>query len=645
MLSPRPARALARASPPLFTLPDAFGAVAESACAVCVRCVARLPVADGAAAALSLPGGAGSGAARASAEDAEALLRCTHACEPAGCGFLAFRSALPGHSAACSVVRVRCPYEDCSEELPRSELRMHLRRCPHSEISCADCRAPLKRMDVARHAAECPNRAVDCPWGCSATVRRSVLARHQPTCPGAWVHCPGCATKMRRRELLAHWEECPEMPEPCPECGRLVLRGQMEAHLTDAHRFTCGICGNEEPIDGSFQPDCNLAGHRFCFECTINHCRHKIESMPENSDERVTCPHVDGCRHELTPHQVEGFKRPHVNSSNATFQLEERHAEKYARILLFQLTRQEMPGFRVCPRGCGFGIELNDGATFLRCNSCKDEQGMPTIYCLAEGCGEAHDPRRLSCVEFRRQQREAEVGGADSLQALFDAGVFKRCPTAGCRIAAAGIQKNGECQHMTCPRDRQGCGSSFCWHCLAPHYPTVAHDASFHKRECILWQPQGSDAECCKPRAPGKERDGQFCELCVEGGNVSFCDGRPATECTRAGNGREEADDPRPEVTTHCACRHGCPCESVMQRLTRCQCGDARMPNACECGHSVVRCSGCRKDLCRLCDRPSHPGEPCLEDQDSPGLSVQLRKLAAQRGEGTAGGAAPVEVS
>jgi hypothetical protein len=49
------------------------------------------------------------------------------------------------------------------------------------------------------------------------------------------------------------------------------------------------------------------------------------------------------------------------------------------------------------------------------------------------------------------------------------------------------------------------------------------------------------------------------------------------------------------------------------------------------CGHSVVRCSGCREAFCRLCNRLPHPGEACLEDQDTPEASLQIQRFLERR--------------
>ena len=253
---------------------------------------------------------------------------------------------------------------------------------------------------------------VPCLWSCGELVARGAMAEHQGSCAGAWLRCPGpgCGERMRRRYAGEHWARCPAMPDVCPECKVLVLRGEMRTHLDEQcevarrlRKFTCPICLTEEDVDGAFTPDCDA--HRFCFECVVGHVRSKVNAMSATSDERVTCPL---CPVELSPHQVGGLQRPRPGSDGQPFQLEAEINEKYASILMFQQMSLQ-PGFRSCPRKCGYGIDFGtQKPEFLRCYTCTDRSQGPgaLIFCLAEGCGEPHDPRRVSCAEYRRQRQE-----------------------------------------------------------------------------------------------------------------------------------------------------------------------------------------------------------------------------------------------
>ena len=232
------------------------------------------------------------------------------------------------------------------------------------------------------------------------------------------------------------------------------------------------------------------------------------------------------------------------------------------------------------------------------------------------------------------------MGGEESMAVFYHFGIIKRCPACPIEV----IQKDGGCQHMTCP-----CGASHCWLCAAAYYPTTAHDASFHRRECLLWQPPGpSEGDRCKPRnAPNVKQRGDWCECCEEKGGGTFCDARPTSQCKRTKNEIDADNDD--ESKTHCACRHGCPCDATMELISMCQGGHA--PSACTCGNSIVRCCSCQRESCRLCDRPPHSGEPCLEDHGSaefkdldPSKSEQMEVLRRQipaAGPSSSGGAGP----
>ncbi len=89
-----------------------------------------------------------------------------------------------------------------------------------------------------------------------------------------------------------------------------------------------------------------------------------------------------------------------------------------------------------------------------------------------------------SCEEARLEETDPEF----SLAGL---GIFvQACPF--CR--RSGDKAPGDCMHITC-----ACKEQFCFVCAAPHTPTVAHSAAYHRPQCGLF------TVCC-----GKK--------CIEGG-------------------------------------------------------------------------------------------------------------------------------
>jgi hypothetical protein len=261
---------------------------------------------------------------------------------------------------------------------------------------------------------------------------------------------------------------------------------------------------------------------------------------------------------EITPHQVHGMQG-----------LERSIKEKYDRILNVQVLReQEGDKFKACPRGCGYFVLAPDARQkWMPCKICREPDGSELVMCLE--CGEPHDRRRITCAqhaEFKRQN--APDFQAERMMELEQFGVFKRCPGPSCNVR---ITKAGGCQHMDHLHALGGCGYAFCWHCLAPHAVSTAHDASFHKRECLLWQPAGGEDRFLN-RTDRRKKPGEFCPLCDAAG--SFCNRRPATACRRDSNGDTNVEGDM-ETVTHCACRHGCGCTCTMELVSRCKCGDA----------------------------------------------------------------------
>jgi len=149
------------------------------------------------------------------------------------------------------------------------------------------------------------------------------------------------------------------------------------------------------------------------------------------------------------------------------------------------------------------------------------------------------------------------------------------------------------------------CHTVFCWCCLCVRKLTIEHDNSFHKKECLFWQPPGpSNEDRHRPQCPECQRCG------------TFCNARPVSSCVRRANG--ELSD---YENTFCACQHDCPCDSAMRVDNACECGghDAHgnpIPsNDCRCGRQRVTCGTCDRSFCRLCGRAEHVGFKCIEDR------------------------------
>jgi hypothetical protein len=87
----------------------------------------------------------------------------------------------------------------------------------------------------------------------------------------------------------------------------------------------------------------------------------------------------------------------------------------------------------------------------IKCGRCGNE------FC-GDTCGQAsHAP--ATCVEV---QRWNEATGVEMMQRRAYGADLKTCPA--CK---KDINKNGGCNHMSCP-----CGHQFCWLCLVPWHPS-----------------------------------------------------------------------------------------------------------------------------------------------------------------------------
>ena len=582
-------------------------------------------------------------------ERGEHLLVCEHAplrCEHAGCDAVFPRLLIAEHAAVCEFALQSC--NDCAEPLIRLEMASHRAKCPKRPVPCSACGevlpldahtqhmaqvCPEREVSCVRfgcdlrfsarqrpaHDATCPGAIVACIWGCGMPLVRRALRAHQHECPRAWVRCPGCPAELshRRDEVRSHHGVCPGMPYACLYCAKLVLRASQDVHerevcevLCKKSMFECGICTVEDECGTvpHFEPDCFERGcaadddHRCHLECIENYVRVEITKWSDTTSEKLKCP-GPGCmdrrelpKCEITPHQVHGMQG-----------LEPQIKEKYDRILNVQvLRRTEGDSFKECPRRCGyFVLASNARQMWMPCKICREPDGSELVMCLE--CREPHDRRRITCAqhaEFKLQN--APDFQAERMMELQLFGVFKRCPGPSCNVP---ITKAGGCQHMDHPRGLGGgCGYAFCWHCLAPHYVSTAHDASFHKRECLLWQPAGGEDRFLN-RTDRRSKPGQFCPLCDAAG--AFCNRRPETTCQRNSNGNTSVGGDM-ETVTHCACRHRCGCISTMELVSRCKCGDAdaetalseaieklsrddvrtfpmESKSACICGYSQVR--------------------------------------------------------
>jgi len=228
-----------------------------------------------------------------------------------------------------------------------------------------------------------------------------------------------------------------------------------------AYTFTCAICLEEKPVQGSFTGpgDCN---HRICADCFV-------EMMVTHIKEGV----VDGgslccseCREPFTPIAIDRSLRE--NGHDAL-------AQRYLDILTDRGLRSDQDNFRCCPHpGCNliFAWSAGDpkhyecvecGHAF--CLECTAAGGDPTT-------GPAHP--RQTCEERRAVIQEDEnareqrlVRARNDVAALLD----PKCPR--CQAVFDGFEG---CAALYC----RSCPCKFCALCLKD----CGNDAHQHVRTC-----------------------------------------------------------------------------------------------------------------------------------------------------------------
>lgn len=111
----------------------------------------------------------------------------------------------------CEYIQVKCPYDNCGEEIQRRHLNDE--RCHHKLILCVTCDRSYKEIDFSSHCATHDDeRIVPCP-SCATTVLGRDLQSHESSCPEAAVSCVaatyGCDHICKRASIDDHNTTCP----------------------------------------------------------------------------------------------------------------------------------------------------------------------------------------------------------------------------------------------------------------------------------------------------------------------------------------------------------------------------------------------------------------------------------------------------
>lgn len=195
----------------------------------------------------------------------------------------------------------------------------------------------------------------------------------------------------------------------------------------DATVKDCEICYGEISPDESYAVSC---GHTFCGDCWGNYLTLKINEEGQKSSHLTCMGHK--CNVRVDEATVEKLVAPDV-------------FDKYMGFLLSAYV-DDHPLLTWCPAaGCGRAIKITPGPTNVGV-LCDCQH----LFCFE--CGqEAHAP--ATCGMLVAWKAKAKDGSETTNWLLSHT---KSCPKCG-----KPVEKNGGCNHITCP-----CGAHFCWMCL-----------------------------------------------------------------------------------------------------------------------------------------------------------------------------------
>jgi predicted RNA-binding Zn-ribbon protein involved in translation (DUF1610 family) len=197
---------------------------------------------------------------------------------------------------------------------------------------------------------------------------------------------------------------------------------------------TCPVC-----YDITDQPYRLHCGHAYCFTC-LNHF---LLTASDTKKFPLSCVGDEGmCGDPIRIPVIQRFLLP-------------AQVEHLLKASFLDYLGRNSEKFKYCATpGCTelHSLESDPGEDVFQCRSC--------LASVCVFCGEDHDG--FSCEEWKISQdpeaQERLLGGwAEGSKDVERSKDVKQCPT--CKIL---IEKNGGCNHMTCPK----CDAHICWRCM-----------------------------------------------------------------------------------------------------------------------------------------------------------------------------------
>ena len=177
--------------------------------------------------------------------------------------------------------------------------------------------------------------------------------------------------------------------------------------------------------------------HYYCKSCWQNHLGSKFQNGPHSV---FTCCPSPQCKKIITKDLVKAVSTPPSLKSFQKFYL-----QSYV---------NENKCFNYCPKGCGQVFH------YPKINSVTRKIDCPCGHIFCWGClKEDHNPLSCENAEAWSVQERKLFKGKTRADLWTDQNV-KSCPKCKKRI-----WKDGGCMHVTCYKEKGGCGYQFCWLC------------------------------------------------------------------------------------------------------------------------------------------------------------------------------------
>ena len=140
-------------------------------------------------------------------------VHCTNA--KRGCDWIGEVNDISNHlkiDNGCKFEDVHCP-NSCGKTLERQYLTAHAEKCPRRLTNCEHCHIGGEHQFIeGSHKEKCCKLPVPCPNKCEMiNIPRENLKEHIKVCPLKIVHCQyhniGCEAKVAREDVVKHEEE------------------------------------------------------------------------------------------------------------------------------------------------------------------------------------------------------------------------------------------------------------------------------------------------------------------------------------------------------------------------------------------------------------------------------------------------------